>query len=87
MLVYKDYTSYIIYDTKINIISNDTDYGRSTVAEINDKFYYLGDEDNDITTAIEIWQNINDKKLSAEQIVEVLIDNYVESLIPDDLEG
>lgn len=80
MIVYKDYVTFIILKDKINLISDETDYGRSTVAEFNDSstFYYLGDEHPTLSAAMLIWQQVNNRDLSNEEIDKVLLDNKLD---------
>lgn len=74
-ILYKDYITFNILGEELNIISNETDYGRSTVAELNGQFYYLGDEPNDLETALFAWQDMQNKILSLEEFEEILKNN------------
>jgi hypothetical protein len=75
MIVYKDYITFIILGDEVNLISNETSYGRSTVAEINNKYYYLDDEVPLISTALFAWQELNNKQLNSEELHQVMVDN------------
>lgn len=78
-IVYKDYDTFFILGDEVNLISAHTDYGFSTVAEIKDQFYYMGELFPDITAAILAWQEINNKQLTAEQISNTISDNNLPS--------
>lgn len=75
MIVYKDYLEFIIMNDKVNIISDETDYGRSTVAEINNQYYYLGDDSASLAAAILAWQDIKGRELTNDELSQVLKDN------------
>jgi len=74
-VVHKDYVSFTILGEDIPIISSETAYGRSTVAEINGHYYYLDSELSSISSAIFAWQEVNNTDLSAEEIQQIMIDN------------
>ena len=84
MIVYKDYVTFIVMGQEINIISDETDYGRNTVAEIGDSFHYLGDEYPTISSAIFAWQEVNNKELSSGELRQVMVDN---NLLSQSTEG
>ena len=75
MIVYKDYTSFTVMGKEINLFSCETDYGQSTVAEMDDKFYHMGNEIPNIATAVFAWQEISGRDLTSEELHQVLIDN------------
>ena len=77
MIVYKDYSTFSILDQEINLILNETDYGQSIVAEVNNKYYYLGNEKPNIGTAIIAWQQVNGRDLNDDEFRLVLIDNHI----------
>lgn len=77
MLVRKDYVTFKVMDKEINLYSEDMKYGLSTVAEIDDHFYYLGDELPVIASAILAWQKVNDRDLTNEELRQVMIDNHL----------
>jgi hypothetical protein len=85
MIVYKDesYKSFVILGTEVNLITDETCYGRSTVAEIQNVYHHLGDQDPDITTALQIWKIVFNRTLTPEETVEVMMDNYIDNLVPD----
>lgn len=75
MIVYKNYVTFQILDNEINLISDETDYGINTVAEVKDKYYYMGSEPCNIATAIFVWQEMNDKILTDAELQQVMLDN------------
>lgn len=77
MIVYKDYTTFTVLGQEINLVSDETDYGRNTVAEITDSYYYLGDEFPTVATAILAWQEVNGRNLTGEELHRVLLDNHL----------
>jgi hypothetical protein len=75
MIVYKDYVVFTILGEEINLISSETAYGRSTVAEINDQYHYLDNELPTISAAIFAWQELNNRDLTNEELHQVMVDN------------
>lgn len=73
--MYKDDAVFNIFGQEIVLISDETCYGRNTVAEINKQLHYLGDELPSIATAIFIWQELNNKELNSDELHQVMIDN------------
>ena len=74
-IVYQDYTSVLILQEVYNIICNETDYGRSTTIEVNDTYYYLGDQDPVLASAIALWQDLHDRELTINEVDQILNDN------------
>ena len=74
-LLYKDCITFNILGDELNIFCNNTDYGRSTVAELNDQFYYLGDKPVDLTSALFAWENLLGKILSPTELEEITKNN------------
>ena len=75
MIVYKDYVVYTVLGKEINLMQCETDYGPSTVAEIDEKYHHMGNEPTNIATAIFAWQELNGRDLTSEELRQVLIDN------------
>lgn len=75
MEVYRDYTTFIILGVKINLIAGNVDYGTSAVAEIDNKYYYLGEMIINLDAAIKGWQQANSRELTTDEFKQVLIDN------------
>jgi hypothetical protein len=76
MIVYKDYVTFQVLGLEINLISNETEYGRSTVAEMPDHYHYLGNEQPTIAAAIFAWQEVNGRELTEEELRQVMVDNH-----------
>jgi hypothetical protein len=74
-VVYKNYETYNVLGSEVNMISDETDYGINTIAEINGKYFYLGKENPELATAMIAWQNITNQIISLEQIDQVIKDN------------
>lgn len=75
MIVYKDYVTFVVLGQEINLISDELDTGRNTVAEINEKYYYLGNEYPNVSAAIFAWQDAFERELSGDELRQTLIDN------------
>lgn len=75
MIVYKDYVVFTVLGEEINLISSETAYGRSTVAEINGQYHYLDDELPTIASAIFAWQELNNRDLTTEELHQIMVDN------------
>ena len=75
MSMYKDYVTFVVMGEKINLISDELDSGLNTVAEINNKYHYLGHEFPTISSAIFAWQETNGRDLTNEELRQVMIDN------------
>jgi hypothetical protein len=75
MIVYKDYVVFIILGEEIILYSDDTCYGRNTVAEINGNYHYLDSEPPTITSAIYAWQEFYNKELTSEELHKVMVEN------------
>jgi hypothetical protein len=79
MLVYKNYIAFKILDEKVNIISDETAYGRNTVVEINNIFHYMGSEFPGIAAAILAWQEVKGRDLTSEELIQIMNDNQLNS--------
>lgn len=75
MIVYKNYLSYNVQNLEVNIIAHTCDGGLNTVAEIGDKYYYLGNQSPNILLAIIAWEFHSGKQLSQQEIDNCLIEN------------
>lgn len=75
MIVYKDYVSFMVMGEEIALISSETAYGRSTVAEINGHYHYLDDELPSIASAIFAWQEIYNRDLTTDELHQIMSDN------------
>lgn len=76
-LLYQGGQSFHILNDTITLYSEKMDYGYSTVAEIHDKLYYLGNELSNITTAIFAWEYVNNRLLTKTELQQVLIDHKI----------
>lgn len=75
MIIFKDYKTFSVLGSEINIIHDYKANCAISVAEINDKIYYLGSEGSGISAAVFAWQNINGRDLTSEEFRQVLVDN------------
>lgn len=82
MILYKNYFTFNISNDEVNLISDETEYGRNTVAEINDIYYFLGNVEPNILQAINAWQKIYNKILTPQQKTKI-ISEYVSYKIPE----
>ena len=77
MIVYKNYTTFLVLGKEINLSSEVVERTRNTVAEVDDKYYYLGNEPSNVATAIFAWQDIIGRVLTEEEFKQVLIENNI----------
>lgn len=75
MIVYKDYVSFIVMGEEIALISSETAYGLSTVAEINGQYHYLDGELPTIASAIFVWQEFYNRDLTTDELHQIMSDN------------
>lgn len=66
---------YYIQDSAVELFSSETAYGWKTIAEVSKTYHYLDDELINIETAINLWQYLNNRLLSQEEIQKVMDDN------------
>ena len=74
-ILYNDCVAFLVMGQEVNMISDETDYGLSTVAEIDNQYIYLGQCLPDIKNAILAWQDFNDKEVTQQEMHQILIDN------------
>lgn len=77
-----DIETFFVRDTIISFFSSETSYGYQTVAEINGKHHYLGDQAINIIAAIMLWEKLNDVHLTDEEIERIMTYNGVVPLLP-----
>jgi hypothetical protein len=77
MLVYKDYLTFTVMGKEINIISDETSYGRSTVVEIDGHYHYMDSEPPNVATAIFAWQEVNGRDLTSEELRQAMVQNHI----------
>lgn len=75
MIVYNDYVTFKVLDKEVNLITDELYFGRNTVAEVDGKIHYLGNEIANVAAAIFAWQESNGRDLSNEELRQVLFDN------------
>lgn len=75
MIVFKDCITYTILDKEVFLVSDDIGSGLNTVAEIDNNFYYLGNETPNVLAAILAWQEFSGQDLTADEMRQVLTDN------------
>lgn len=79
MIVYKNYQVVNILGEEVNVISDETAYGRSTIVEIGKNFHYMGEEFPGVAAAIYAWQEVNDRDLTNEELQQIMEDNSLVS--------
>lgn len=70
---------FYVLDLDIELFSSETIYGWKTFAQINDKFHYLDDEYINIETAVNLWQYLNNRLLSKEEMRSIMTMNNLGS--------
>ena len=75
MIVYNNCQVFKILDEEVNIISDETAYGRNTVVEIDKIFHHMGDEFPGVAAAIYAWQEVKGRDLTNEELHQILEDN------------
>jgi len=73
--VFNDVVYFKVFDNDIGLISSETSYGWQTVAEVGDKYYYMGDCLVTLETAINAWQEYYDIELTQGEIEYIMIEN------------
>lgn len=73
MLLYKDYTSFKVLNSEVNLINQECyDYLNNkylnTIAEINDKYYFLGSQPPNLISAVIAYELHYDYKLTDEEL-------------------
>lgn len=61
----------------VHLYCEQVPYGYSTVAEVDDKIYYLGSELPNLTTAVFAWEYIRGRQLTQEELRQVLTDHWL----------
>jgi hypothetical protein len=74
-IIRNDCVTFKVLGQEINLYSEDMEYGRNTVAEINNHFHHLGNEYPSISAAIFAWQEYNGRDLTNEELHQVMLDN------------
>lgn len=76
-IVYKSYVTFAVMGKEINLTVENLGNTWNAVAEIDEAFYYLGNEPATIGTAIFAWQQMNGRELTNEEFRQVLVDNHL----------
>lgn len=79
MSEYNTTIAYHVMGLKIELFSDQTAYGWSAIAEVNNEYYRLGDRLINLQTAVHVWELINNKKLSPEEVELIAIENGLRS--------
>lgn len=74
-IVYKNYTTYMVLGTSVNLLSEELDIGRNTIAEVGNSYHYLGPKLLNISSAIFVYQNIFKREITNEEFSQIMIDN------------
>lgn len=74
-ILYKNYITFNILGENINVFSNITAYGISSVIEIGSTMYYLGLEPPILENILFAWQDLNNKILTSEEFDEIIKNN------------
>lgn len=74
-VVYKSYVTFSVLGKEVNLYTEQLDYGFNTVAELDDRFHYLGNEISNIASAIFTWQEVNGRDLTNEELRQVMYEN------------
>jgi hypothetical protein len=69
---YSAYIDYYINGVRIDVLSINTDYGFTVLAEIDNNKYYLGEGSADISAAILAYQLFTGKTLSPEERAKII---------------
>ena len=57
----KDFTEFVSFEvnnTQVNLLIIESDYGNKLIAEIDNKFYHLGDAVISMESAIKAWEGL-----------------------------
>ncbi len=74
-IVYLDYTTFTIANTQVSLISDNTDYGINTIAEINGNYHHMFSEVVSLPTAIFAFQECMGRDLTDDELKQALDDN------------
>lgn len=68
-----------ILGNHIILFASETAYGNLAVAELDNTFHQLGNQPVNISTAIRVWEYLNNRLLTNEELDQVIIDNGLSS--------
>jgi hypothetical protein len=75
MFLDSDVAKFKICGKTLLLISEEICYGRNTIADFENQLYYLGSDQQTISTAIHAWQTLNNRELTNDELRQTLIDN------------
>jgi hypothetical protein len=78
-IMYEDLCKFIIAGDDVCLFSVDTDYGVHVAASVNNKYYHLGYDSITLDAAIHVWQELNNRILTDEELIQALDYNINES--------
>lgn len=64
--------AFYVLDTSIQLDTSETAYGNKTFAIVEGVYHYLGDENIGIETAVNVYQYINNRMLSPQELQSVM---------------
>lgn len=73
-ILLQDYVTFTIIDLDVNLFQCENEYGNHITAEIDNKFFYLGDKDLNMQTAIAGWKLYFKKLLTEDEMEKFLIE-------------
>lgn len=79
MIEYNTTITYYVMGSKLELFSDHTAYGWATIAEVNNRYHYLGDQLVNLQTAISLWEKLTNRSLNTEEIELVAIENGIKS--------
>lgn len=77
--LYRDAITFNILDIEVLLYSHDINGILNTVAEIDEDIYYLGENAPNILSAVEVFENFTNSKLSKEELQQVMLENNLVS--------
>ena len=75
-----DVQKYIIQENGIELFNSETAYGNQTVAIVNNRYHYLGDQALSIMTAIVYYEKLNNMIFTTTEIGQIFIDNKITNI-------
>lgn len=75
MVEYEGGLIFNILGTTIILYSEELDTGLNTVANIENDYFYLGDQLPNIETVVCLWEQLNNRLLTHQELDQVMIDN------------
>lgn len=66
-----------VLDCSVELFSSETAYGWMTVAEVAGNYVHFNNDLINVETAINVWQYLNGRLMSMEEIQQVMDDNVL----------